>query len=183
MMKKNFVCAAIFLILFATAGVAGAAMVDTQWTDIWTPDDGPVYFGPGPGYSTFSYEHNILDEGFIPGQDVITDYTLTIGLVDDADDGPEYAVINLPGFFSDRIFEVDFGDTIVGRSFAGLFSLNDDGILNVTVARLWGDFFLTGSTLVADGQTISHTPIPASVLFLATGLIGLLGFRRRITSS
>jgi hypothetical protein len=177
-MKKHIACWVAFLILFGMAGGAGAAMVDAQWTDVWSPDGGPVYFGNNGGYSTYSYQHNIIDdEGFIPGQDIINDYALTIGLSDDGDRRSEWAFINLPGLASDRIVEVDFNDITMGSSFAGLFSLNANGILNVTIQRLWGDFYLTDSTLAADGQTPS-VPIPAAVLLLGSGLIGLLGYRR-----
>jgi hypothetical protein len=182
-MKKIIFGLTVFLILFGMAGGAGAAMVDTQWTDVWTPEGGSVYFASpwadSGGYSIFSYQHSILEDGFIPGQDSVSDYNLTIGLRDDRDRWwSEAAIINLPGLTSDRIVEVDFSDIIAGSSFAGLFSLNENGILNVTIARWWGDFFLTGSTLVADGQTPASAPIPAAVLLLGSGLIGLLGLRR-----
>lgn len=182
-MKKSIAYAAVGLILLGMVGVAGAAMVETQWTDMWKPPGGheAVCFHCAPHwYSTFSYQHNIVDEGFRPGQDIIDAYALRISLSDDSDhDRPEWTFIDLPGVISDSLVEVDFDDITVGSSLLGQYSLNKYGKLDVTIHQVRGDFRLTGSELVADGRAAdAAVPIPVSVLLLASGLAGLIVLRR-----
>jgi hypothetical protein len=186
-MKKSIACAAIGLILFGMVGVATAAMAEMQWTDVWKPPGGQeaVCFHCDPhGYSSFSYQHNLIDDGFNPEQDIIDAYTLRIGLSDDSNnDRSEWALIDLPGVISDSLVEVDFGDIMIGSSLLGQYRLNKYGMLDVIIHQVRGDFRLTGSELIADGWTSdAAVPIPASVLLLASGMAGLIVLQRTIAA-
>jgi len=63
-------------------GLCGmAAAVPYQWTDVVDPTE-DVYFSnarPG-GVRSFTYVHEIWDDGFVVGQDEVDSYSLTIGL-------------------------------------------------------------------------------------------------------
>jgi hypothetical protein len=175
-MKKSILGGAVVLMLVLMPLVAGASLM--QWEDAWTPDNGPVYFS-GQNRS-FSFALDIKNDDFVVGADEVNRYSLTISLRDDAHhDGWELAFIDLPGFRTDALVD-DMADITLGDSFKGLFSLNTSGTLDVTIYRLWGDFELLGSSLVAFGEGASSVPLPASVLFMASGLVGLTGYRRRI---
>jgi hypothetical protein len=138
-MKKTLLIFSALLLLFGLPGLSHAAIAN--WTDIWAPDPeiGPVYLQEG---ENTRYLHNISEEGFDPGQDIVCWYDLAIGLEDDEDlDGRELAWINLPGIISDTIFEVDHSDANIGISLAGILSLNANGKLRVEITSLMGDFF------------------------------------------
>ncbi len=176
-MKKTLLVFSAFFLLFGLPGLSHAAIAN--WTDIWPPDpeSGPVYLQQG---DQRSYLHSITEEGFDPGQDVVYWYDLAIGLEDDEyTDRLEVAWINLPGIISDTIVEVDYSNVSIGVSLAGIFSLNAEGTLQVEITSLLGDFLLVDSTLKAYGQESMPIPIPAPALLLGTGIIGLLGLRRR----
>jgi len=180
-MRKTFKLSIMLLILLFMAGTAHAA--PATWVDNITWDD--VYFSDT--WQTEIYTHDITQNNvsggnFVVGQDVVNSYDLSIGLYDDEDsDGSEWAWINLPGLWTDALveIEIDYEDIELGFSLQGLASLNTTGTLEVSITRLWGDFYLGSSTLTAHGETGSPVPIPGSVLLLGTGLIGLIGFRRR----
>lgn len=126
-------------------------------------------------------DHNIRHHDFDPEEDTVFRYRLAIGIRDDShSDRLEWAYINLPGYISDEKVEVDFKTTKAGWSGMGLFQLNDDGKLTVNIRRLGGDFYFTESRLMAYSRKDStSTPIPAPVLLLGIGLVGLVALRRR----
>jgi hypothetical protein len=180
-MKKTLLILSAFFILIGVPLPTQAAAA--MWTDDWPPDmeSGPVYLNRG---DHFSYTHSLIEAGFDPDQDVVCWYDLAIGIEDDSyTDGWEIAWINLPGIFSDTIIEVDHSDVNIGISLAGVLSLNIDGTLGVEITSLLGDFLLVDSTLRAYGHDSMPIPIPAPALLLGTGLIGLLGLRRRRVSA
>jgi hypothetical protein len=142
--------------------------------------------------SSFSYTHNLTDSStdssFVPGQDIITGYSLTLRLYDDRagwDEffAPELFYVNLPGIMlpgimSDGFYNFSMTNNQFGWSLAGIFSLNTSGTYNVTIRSIMGDFFFDSSTLTATGNRNTNTasvPEPAAMVLFGTGLV-LFGF-------
>lgn len=174
---KNLLKIASIALLACAASVAQAKPM--AWVDSidFTPE---IYFGSARqgGISTFTYTHNLLDNGFVPGTDLIFDYDLSIGLFDDRDRRGEWAFIDAPGLIADKIVEVNYNDVDMGVSLIGLFSLNLTGMLEITINRIAGDFFLGSSELNARGKTHS-VPESSSVVLMLLGLFGIAFARRR----
>src|SRR5690606_18466868 len=127
--------------------VGAAAHAD--WID--TKTFGPEHISMWEGYT---YQHNIKVKGFNPLTDVITGYTLEVDLFDDKDKNDwtksETAVINV-AYLDLGSYYFDLGGTETGWSLTGWAQLQLDGTLDVTVASLWGDFYLGSSTLTVFG--------------------------------
>ncbi|MCF6282765.1 MAG: PEP-CTERM sorting domain-containing protein [Candidatus Polarisedimenticolaceae bacterium] len=123
---------------------------------------------------SYSYTHNLNDDGFVLGS--ATSGTLSIDIADD-DEGRYdfYEVI----VFTVEEFDFDTGGWTFGTAFTGdleinaLAALNTDGYLDVTVSSLMGDFYVGDSVLEVD--TI---PEPSTVLLLSVGLLGLAACRK-----
>jgi hypothetical protein len=133
------------------------------------------------GIKSFSFQHDITDGigGFDPGYDHIDSYGLRIGLRDDCDRyKSEWALIDLPGFLTDKTYEVDYFDKNIGMSLAGWFQLNSFGKLDVTIKALCGDFYFDYSYLCAKGCD-NPVPIPATAVLFGSGILGLVGIRYR----
>ena len=166
-------------------GLCGmAAAVPYQWTDVVDPTE-DVYFSNARqgGVRSFTYVHEIWDDGFVVGQDEVDSYSLTIGLDDERGDGSERVRINLPGRTTDGTYEVNFTDVELGFSVQGLVMLNTTGELSVRLRRLAGDFYFGDSTLVASGDKASPVPEPATLFLLGVGLTGVvLLVKRRATA-
>lgn len=163
--------------------VGGANAVPWTWTDTYADTNGPVYFSGafGGGIDTYSYTHSILEEGFDPLQDLVISGSLDIDLFDDNDPLlPERVRINLPGLSVDTVYNFDVDLPDLGLSVSAWISVNLTGDLDVTLEQVWGDFFFGGSTFYASGYEANPVPEPATMLLLASGLVGLAGFRRRL---
>ena len=181
-MKRLF---ALMLLAIGFASSAHADLIPATWTD--TAGNG-VYIGSGQSYT---YTHNLNDNGFRPLYDVITDFYLSINLADDSSswrDGVELAFVDLPGAGGDDLVW-DFGasgEEYGGWSILGLLQLNTLGTLTVTISSVFGDFNLVGSNLTAHGLTntgSTNVPEPGALGLLGVGLLGMaVSMRRRKAS-
>lgn len=153
-----------------------AQAIPTVWTD--TLDFNPnILITPSDNYE---YTHDITDDGFDIATDTIINYSVLINLFDDSrEDGAEVAYVNLPGLLGDRLFFSLSGLEFGGWSLAGHTSLQDSGLLDVTIDSWWGDFYLGDSTLIACGDDVVSVPEPGTLSLFGLGLLGLaLAVRR-----
>jgi hypothetical protein len=133
--------------------------------------------------SPFSFTHDLTvpDIGFNVGSDSISSYKLTLSLHNDKG-MIDYVTIDQPGLYNDTtnlLLNWTVASVTTGTSVEGLWSLNSNGTLDITVKSIFGSFFLDSSELVAvgdKGQTA--VPEPASIALLAVGLIGIAVMRR-----
>lgn len=176
-MLNRFFALVLLAVGFSTA--ARADYIPATWTDDLNVGSG-VYIGNGRSYT---YEHNVNDNGFRPLNDVITNFHLSINLADDTRSWellPELAFVSLPGAGS---FVTNFGasgEEFGGWSLLGLLQLNTLGTLTVTISSIMGDFNLVGSTLTANGlSNVASVPEPGALGLLGIGLMGMAFSMRR----
>ena len=179
-MLNRFIALVLLAVGFSTA--ARADYIPATWIDNLNVGSG-VTIGSGQSYT---YTHNVNDNGFRPLTDWITGFHLSINLADDANDRrwePELAYVDLPGG-GDRVvgnFGLS-GEEFGGWSVLGLWELNTLGTLTVTVSSIFGDFNLVGSRLTANGlaNVPASVPEPGALGLLGVGLMGMaLSMRRR----
>jgi hypothetical protein len=132
-------------------------------------------------WSDYTYTHNINDDGFVLGS--ATGGTLEILISDDGGflDSFEALLFIVEGF------DFDTGQFSFGTSFFGalevsaLGALNKDGLLDITVPSLWGDFYVGNSTLTVYTSIPDFTsiPEPGALGLLCLGLVAMGTVRRR----
>ena len=175
----------LFALVLLAVGFSTAARADyipATWTDNLNVGSG-VYIGNSRSYT---YTHNLNDNGFRPGTDLITNFHIGINLADDTRSWellPELAFVDLPGALGDG-FVSNFGvsgEEFGGWSILGLLQLNTLGTLTVTISSILGDFNLTGSTLTANGHSFvtASVPEPGALGLLGIGLMGMAFSMRR----
>ena len=175
-MKKITALLAGALLMMATSALA----VPYTWTDSVSFNT-PKYVG---WWQSASYTHDLTDTipvAFTPGQDFITDYSLTVTLHDDGgrNDSGEIAFISQPGLLGDGLYDFSYTNATFGWSLAGLIALNSHGTLDVTVQSLYGDFYLDYSVLTAHGNDTTPVPEPATMMLLGLGMLGMAVYGKR----
>jgi hypothetical protein len=143
------------------------------FTDIVNPTDQILSIN---GTRFFSYTHNIMDNGFLPGSDAITDADIYITLSDDFDIFQGESVrISLDNTEVAHSMNVGY-DTYSFNVVSSL--LQTDGSLSVTLEVLSGDFWFQQSRLEVAANHTQAVPEPGTMALMGLGLAGI-GFAAR----
>lgn len=165
LMKKLLAVSA----LCGLAHTAGA--VPTTWVD-------SIDFNPDVKVTTwtsYSYTHDITDNGFNTGVDDVSSYLLSVNLYDNRDPfylPLEVALIDLPGFGGDSLYIDLSGVEYGGWSIKGNAQLEETGKLSINIASILGDFFIGDSKLIVHGNSAA-VPEPTTLALFGMGLLGL----------
>ncbi|MBW2322470.1 MAG: hypothetical protein JRF41_02950 [Deltaproteobacteria bacterium] len=156
-MRNLLIFLSVLMFMIGAGGLAGATTI--SFTDQHNPAPIILNFA-NPSHS---FTHDINDDGFNPLMHEITSAEIWLCMWDAPliEGDPPY-----------ELFEVTLG----GYSFELAFSiLQNDGLINVDINRMAGDFVFNKSTLFVDATVI---PIPGAILLLGSGLIGLASFKK-----
>lgn len=169
------------LLLLAGSPVAHATAL--TFTDVTDPaPDELIAFGVN---KTYSYSHNIFDDGYNALTDLITSSSLVFSFMDESTDEAAESVLftfDLSPFGSQLVTSggATFTTIFSGLTLSGLISA--DGILNVELENAGttnshqedrSDFLFLGSTLTVnvDRTTNEVIPIPADVTIVDPGTV------------
>lgn len=182
-MVKKFMAAAVVVGTIGFAGLAQALPI----TDTYTAPGGMVELSTG---ITYIYQHNLLDDGFDPLTQTITNAVLTFSFGPQAGGNDITVALDGTNAYSGKLNDLlgsAEDDLIVNVSY-----LQSDGILEVKLTKGGGGgskFQFYGSTLFVDGVTETgdnegtpggqEVPEPETLMLFGAGLMGLGLLRRR----
>lgn len=169
-MKKLALTVCMAFILFAGNAYA-------LWIDVYNPGDILL----DSSRTSYTFTHDITDNGFDVGTENVTGFLLTLNLYDDSYD-PWYSPLegaslditgDGAGSYNYYFILQEFNVAVFGDA-----TLNETGMLTVRLQREYGDFYFGRSTLTAYGNDVA-VPEPTTMLLLGLGLVGLAASRRR----
>ena len=161
-MKNRSILASMAVALGMSFGSAANAGVITDTVDQ------KIYV---PILGSHTYTHDIKDNGFILG--TAASGRLQISIVDDSRrDFPEVVLVIVDSFdFDSGGLAFNAVENALGLQAIG--SLNQDGMLQVIVQSVAGDFLVQDSVL-----TVETVPAPGPLMLFGAGLLAL-GIARR----
>ena len=169
-MKKLLLVA---ICVFALTGIANASLV--TFTDVVDPSPNILLTNS----SWYGFNHNILDDGFVPSTDTLTSATLDLDLYSAAA-GTVKANVKLDGH---GLGARDI--TLMEDLAVQLAWLQSDGQLLVQLKSTGNDpIYFNNSTLTAIADRPGDpagapVPEPASMMLLGMGILGLVSFKRK----
>jgi hypothetical protein len=147
--------------------VASATSIRTPITFVDVFDPSPDIKMCGCSIQSYSFVHDIRDNGFDTWSNFILNSSLVLTLVDDVDVSSETVRIKFDDIVQQENMEVDAGpySFIVQSAF-----LQTDGKLKVSLRAKSGDFWFRKSELTVNAEAI---PEPTTFAMLGLGLLGL----------